>query len=41
MMPVIKHLPANAGDIRDIGSIPLTPVFLPGESPWIKEPGGL
>ena len=40
---VIKNLPANAGDIRDMGSIPSwespcrrkwhpTPVFLPGES---------
>ena len=40
---VLKNLPANAGDIRDVGSIPgsgrfpqrrkwqLTPVFLPGE----------
>ena len=38
---VVKNLPANAGDIRDAGSIPRlrrkwqpTPVFLPGESPW-------
>jgi len=34
---VVKNLPANAGDIRDRGSIPQlgrpTPVFLPGESP--------
>ena len=41
---VVKNLPANAGDVRDIGSIPgfgkipwrrawqPTPVFLPGES---------
>ena len=41
---VVKNLPANAGDIRDLGSIPglgkspwrrarqPTPVFLPGES---------
>ena len=43
-MLVVKNLPANAGDIRDTGSIPgsgrspwrrawqPTPVFLPGES---------
>ena len=40
--PVVKNSPANAGDIRDVGSIPgnipwsrkwqLAPVFLPGES---------
>ena len=42
---LVKNLPANAGDIRDTGSIPEsgrspgggnglpTPVFLPGESP--------
>ena len=41
MTLVGKHLPANAGDKRDIGSIPLTPVFSPGESPWIEEPGEL
>ena len=35
---VIKNLPANAGDITDVGSIPWrnawlpTPAFLPGES---------
>ena len=35
---VIKNLPANAGDIRDVGSIPwrrawlATPAFLSGES---------
>ena len=36
---VVKNLPANAGDIRDMGSKILwkrpwqpTPVFLPGES---------
>ena len=49
---VVKNLPANAGDVRDSGSIlgsgrfsrgghgnPLQ--FLPGESPWTEEPGGL
>ena len=52
MAQVIKNLPANAGDIRDIGSIPggkipwrrawqPTPVFLPGECPWTEEPGRL
>ena len=47
---MVKNLPANAGDIRDMSSIPgsgrssgegngnpLTPVFLPGESPWTEE----
>ena len=41
---VVKNLPANAGDIRDVGSVPgfrkipwrrawqPTPLFLPGES---------
>ena len=50
---VVKNLPANARDVRDAGSIPglgrtpgggawrPTPVFLPGESPWTEEPGGL
>ena len=45
---VVKNLPANAGDIRDAGSIPglgrspgggkwqPTPVFLPGESHGLK-----
>ena len=44
VMPVVKNLPENAGDMRDAGSIPgsgrfswrrawqPTPVFLPGES---------
>ena len=43
MALVVKNLPANAGDVRDVGSIPgsgrfpwrrkwqLTPVFSPGE----------
>ena len=46
---MVKNLPANAGDIRDVGSIPgsgRSPgeewqpplVFLPGETPWTKEP---
>ena len=50
---VVKSPPANAGDLRDAGSIPglgrspggghcqPTPVFLPGESSWTEEPGGL
>ena len=50
---VLKNLPASAGDIRDMGSIPgsgrspggghrqPTPVFLPGEIPWTEEPGRL
>ena len=49
---VVKNLPADAGNIRDgfdpgVGKIPWrrawqpAPVFLPGESPWTEEPGGL
>ena len=49
---MVKNLPANVGDIRDAGSIPGlgrspggghgNPLqFLPGESPWTEEPGGL
>ena len=47
---VVKNLPANAGVlglIPGLGRFPWkrawepTPVFLPGESPWIKEPGRL
>ena len=49
---VVKHLPANAGDVRRrfdpwVRKIPWrrawqpTPVFLPGESPQTEEPGRL
>ena len=49
---VVQNLLVNAGDLGDMGSIPgsgrawrgaqqPTPVFLPGESPWTEEPGGL
>ena len=50
---MVKNLPANAGDVKDTGSVPgsgrspggghgsSTPVFLPGEIPWTEEPGGL
>ena len=49
---MVKNHLANAGDVRDVGLIlggedPLekgmqpTLVFLPGESPWTEEPGGL
>ena len=47
---VIKNLPANAGRYGFdpwVGKIPWRrawqpiPVFLPGESPWTEEPGGL
>ena len=31
---VVKNLPPNAGDIRDVG-------LIPGESPWTEEPGRL
>ena len=48
----VKNLPASAGSKRRgfdpwVGKIPwrkawqLTPVFLPGEPPWTKDPGGL
>ena len=48
---VVKNLPANAGDIRDAGSIPTSvrspwrmkwqpiPIFLSGKIPWTEEPG--
>ena len=49
---VVKNSPANAGGIKSRGFAPWvgkilwrewqpTPVFLPGESPWTEEPGGL
>ena len=49
---VVKNLPANTGDARDVGSIPglgrsrgegngqHTPVFLPGESHGQRSPAG-
>ena len=50
---MIKNLPANAGDIKDLGSIPGLERFLLGEEmatgssilaceiPWAEKPGGL
>ena len=50
---MVKNPAANAGGVRDRGSIPglercpggghgnPLQVFLPGESPWTEEPGGL
>ena len=41
---VIKNLPANAGDVRDIGSIPGMAThssILAWRIPWTGEPGGL
>ena len=39
-----KEYACNVGDLGLIpgfdGNLP-TPVFLPGESPWTEEPGGL
>ena len=45
---MVKNMPASAGDVRDVGSIPRlgrspggecgNPIFLTGESPWIEEP---
>ena len=51
-MLVVKNLPANAGDIRDVGSVPGlgrcpggghgNPLYyLAWRSPWTQEPGGL
>ena len=53
MAPVVKNLAANAGDIRDTGSIPGSerspggghgkpaPVFLAWKMPWTEDHGGL
>ena len=52
MVLVVRNLPANAGDVRDAGSIPGSGRFPGGgndnpvqyyclESPMSKEPGGL
>ena len=53
MALAVKNMPASEGDIRAAGSIPGSGrslggvdgdpllVFLPGESPWTEEPGGL
>ena len=50
---MVKNLPASSGHVSNVDSIPgswkiswrrarqHSPVFLPGESPWIEEPGGL
>ena len=49
---VVKHLPASAGDIRDVGSIPgwgrplekemdTHPSILGWKIPWTEEPGWL
>ena len=50
---MVKDLPASSGHASNVDSIPgswkiswrrarqPSPVFLPGESPWIEEPGGL
>ena len=46
---VIKNPPSNAGATRNLGSIPgwgrfpggCMAAFLPGESLWTEEPGGL
>ena len=50
--PVVKNLPASAGDVRDVGSIPGLGKPLGGghgsplqfscwRIPWTEEPGGL
>ena len=49
---MVKNQPANAGDIRDVGSIPGLEIslekgmathssILAWEIPWTEEPGGL
>jgi len=45
---MVKNMPANSGDTgwipgsgRSPGKGNVKPVYLPGEPPWIKEPGGL
>ena len=49
---VVKNMPASAGDLRDESLIPeseepleedmvIHSRFLPGESPWTEEAGGL
>ena len=47
----VKNLPANAGDVRDVGSVPWEDPLEEGMAthsrilawriPWRKEPGGL
>ena len=46
MVVVVKNPPANAGDLRDAGSIPGSGRSLGGGhgnplQPWTEEPGGL
>ena len=52
MVLVVKNLLANAGDIRDVGSIPGSgrspggghgslPQYFAWRIPWTEEPGGL
>ena len=45
---MVKNMPANVGDTglipgsgRSPGEGNVNPVYLPGESLWIEEPGGL
>ena len=50
-LPGGSHTKESACNVEDLGSIPgkiswtrawqPTPGFLPGESPWVEEPGGL
>ena len=52
VVPVVNNPPANAGDLRDLGSIPglgrspgegmaIHSSILAWRIPWTKEPGGL
>ena len=34
VVPVVKNLPANAGDIRDVGSIPRSVRKIPWRRAW-------
>ena len=51
MVLVVKNLPANTGDVKDIGSIPGSgrsteeglesyPIILAWRIPWTEKPGG-
>ena len=52
VVPVIKNLPVNAGDVRDTGSVPRLGRYIGEENgnllqysslqnPWTEEPGRL
>ena len=50
MALVVKNIPANSGDMRDAGSVPVSGrsleesmdnMILPWRIPWTEKPGGL